>query len=376
MKATNNKKRAWLEIDLKAIKHNISHLTKNLDENCNITAVLKANAYNFGSVEIAKYLNKLEIYSFAVATVDEAIELRNGNIKGDILILGYTEYDDLPKLQKYNLTQTIIDLPYFNLLKKSKLNLKAHLSLDTGMHRLGVDYKDKNSILEIFSCKNLDITGIYTHLCTSDGFSEEFKSFVKYQVSNFNSVINLLKENNISIPKKHIQASTGVLNYPKFKSDFARLGVAVFGVLCSEESLSDNSKKLEEAISLKSKIISIRNVKKGEYVGYSHVFKAKKDMKIATVSIGYCDGYSRNFSNGIGTALVNGQKTKTVGLICMNLLMIDITDIKTKVGDIVTLLGKDGNEKIALYELANKSDTITIEVLSRFSQRLEKVYIE
>ncbi|WP_100066107.1 alanine racemase [Miniphocaeibacter massiliensis] len=376
MEIFKNKKRAWLEIDLSAIKHNIEHLSKNLDKNCNIMAVLKANAYNFDSVEIAKYLNKLNIYNFAVATIDEAIELRQANIIGEILVLGYTEFNDLYKLHMYDLTQTIVDISYFELLKKSKLRIKTHIAIDTGMHRLGVDYINKDELLEMFSCKNLTITGIYTHLCTSDGFSKEFENFVKYQLDNFNSVINFLEKNSIKIPKKHVQASTGVLNYPKFKSDFARLGVAIFGVLCSDKTLSNNSKELKEAISLKSKIISTKNVKKEDYIGYSQVYKAKKDMRIATVSIGYCDGYSRSFSNGIGTVLVNGQKTNTVGLICMDLLMIDITNINANVGDIVTLLGKDGKEEISLYELANKSSTITIEVLNHFGERLKKIYFE
>ena len=377
MEKMNKKSRAWLEVDLNTITYNIEYLSNYLVKECEIMAVLKADGYNFGAVEIGKHLNSIGINNFAVATIEEGIELRKNNIQGEILILGYTSIEDLKHLLKYDLTQTIIDYEYGKTLGNSNLNLKVHIAIDTGMHRLGMDYKNTNAIAEIFNYKNLKVEGIYTHLCTSDGHSKEFEDFVNYQLENFNSVIEFLKEKNLKIPKKHIQASTGVINYPNFKSDFARLGVAVFGILCSKNSNSQNSKGLKEAISLKSRIISIRNVSKGEYIGYSQVYKAEKNMKIATVSIGYCDGYSRDFSNGVGTVLVNGRKTKTIGLICMDLLMIDITNMNNiKVNNIVTLLGTDGEESISLYELSEKSNTITIEVLSHFSRRLGKIYLK
>ncbi len=364
--------RACLEINLEYLEHNVNTLKKVLQPECELMAVVKADAYGHGMFNIAVHVNKLGVRAFAVATIDEGITLRKYGIVGEILILGYTEPERARELCKYHLTQTLIDMNYALLLSQQGCNIKTHIKIDTGMHRLGFDKEDVEGIVSVFHMKNLKVEGIFTHLCASDSTALEDTSFTKAQADSFYRLIQTLETQGITIPKIHIQSSYGLLNYPKLKSSYVRAGVILYGVLSSPNDNPRMQLDLKQVLSLKAKVILLRKVKKGDCVGYSRSFVAGRDSLIGVVPVGYADGYPRNLSGGKSYVLINGQKAPVVGKICMDQLMIDVTDISgVRVGDIVTLIGKDGNEEILAEMVAEKAESITNELLSRMGTRVK-----
>lgn len=364
--------RAYLEIDLSNLKHNVMVLKGAMPQKSELMAVVKAEAYGHGAYEIGTYMNRIGVKAFAVATIDEGIELRRYGVIGEILILGYTAPARARELRKYNLTQTLIDYEYSVSLNKQGCDVKAHVKVDTGMHRLGFDKEDAEGIVAAFSMKHMKVTGIYTHLCAADSPDEEDICFTNMQIENFYRLIKRLQEKGITIPKIHIQSSYGLMNYPEIQCDYVRTGIALYGVL---SSLHDNTKlqlDLKPVLSLKSKIILLRKIRKGDTVGYSRAFVADRDSLIAILPIGYADGYPRNLSCKKSYVLINGQKAFVVGKICMDQLAVDVTDIpEVKVGTIATLIGKDGKEEITATMVADNSESISNELLCRMGRRLK-----
>jgi serine/alanine racemase len=367
--------RAWLEINLNNIEHNSRVLKGLLPQKGELMAVVKADAYGHGAVVVSQYLNKAGINSFAVATIEEGIELRKHGVRGDILILGYTELVRAKDLKKYKLMQTIVDYRYAKAVNECGQKLKVHIKIDTGMHRLGVDSNHLNEVIDIIQMEYLDTCGIFTHLCVSDSHDKRDVAFTMDQIANFYDLIEALKEKNIPIPKLHIQSSYGLLNYPELNCDYVRMGIALYGTI---SSLGDTTKvmpDLRPALSLKAHIALIRNIKAGESVGYGRAFTAERDSCIAVIPIGYADGLPRNLSCNKVYALLHGQRVPIIGRICMDQLVIDITCVvEARSGDTVTLIGKDGEEEITAVELAKASNSITNELLSRLGHRLHKVY--
>ena len=371
------KNRAWIEVDLKNIENNINEIRKIIHKNTKIMAVVKANAYDHGEVEVSKKLNEIGILDFAVATLDEGIILRKAGIKGSILILGYTDIQNIKIVQKYDLIQTIVDFEYAKEVEKLNLDkkLNVHIKINTGMNRLGESYKNIDNLIKIYNMKNLNILGTFTHLCVSDSLFEDNIKFTKKQIDNFFKAIDTLKLNNINVKKIHIQASYGIINYNDLECDYVRPGIIMYGVYSTLQDKKSCKIKLnlKPALKLKSKIVSIRNIQKGESVGYGRAFIAKKDMKIATVSIGYADGYSRCLSSKDVYVLVNDKFAKIIGRICMDQMIVDVSNITNiEVGDIVTLL--DDIEEISAENISNLSGSISNELLSRLGSRLPIIY--
>ena len=360
------KNRAWIELDLSCLKNNIDIL-KNI--NNNIIAVVKANAYGHGIIEIASYLNKIGITFFAVASLDEAITLRKNNIKGNILILGYTLKENLKYVRKYNLIQTIVDYDYFNTIKDINFKIKAHIKINTGMNRIGENYQNINNIINMYKNNNICIKGIFTHLCVSDSDKISHKEFTEKQLDNFNYVLNALKENNINIGITHALNSYGIFNYQKYKYDYIRCGILMYGINNNNSYLSKNI-DLKPILKLKARISSIRTINKNDSVSYGNTFVAKKEMKIASVSIGYADGLPRIVSNNY-FVYVNNKKANIIGTICMDQLMIDITNINVNVGDEVIII----NDNEHLNILANNASTISYEILTNLHARLPRIII-
>ncbi len=368
--------RAYLEIDLNNLKHNVMVLKNVMPKKCELMAVVKAEAYGHGAYKIATYMNRIGVNAFAVATIDEGIELRRYGVSGEILILGYTSPARAREVRKYDLTQTLIDYQYALNLNRQGYDVKTHIKVDTGMHRLGFDKEDAKSIMSVFSMKHIKVSGIYTHLCAADSLNEEDICFTNMQIENFYKLIKRLKEGGITIPKIHIQSSYGLLNYPELNCDYVRAGIALYGVLSSRDDNTKLQLDLRPVLSLKSKIILLREIRKGDSVGYSRTFVADRDSLIAILSIGYADGYPRNLSNGKSYVLINGHKAPVVGKICMDQLVVDVTDIPdVKVGIIATLIGKDGNEEITAPMVADSSESITNELLCRMGRRLKIVTV-
>ena len=378
-KNTSNEKvqgdRAWAEINLDNLRENVKLIKGQLQEGCEIMAVVKANAYGFGDVKISNFLSGLGIKSFAIATVDEGIRLRKNGIKGNILILGYTGPHRIYDLVKYNLMQTVADLEHAKELDAFNEEISVHIKVDTGMHRLGEYYKNIEKIESIYRCKNLKICGIFSHLCTADSLQADDVEFTREQINSFYKVLRKLKEHNLKIPKAHIQSSYGILNYPEVKLSYARIGIALYGVL----SAKDRTKvklDLKPVLSLRSRVVLTRKISEGDTVGYGRQFTAMKDLHIAVISIGYADGLPRALSCGNGEVLLHGCRVPIIGRICMDQLMININDVENvKPGDIVTLIGSDGKEEITAEEVAAASHTITNELLSRLGERIERIYL-
>lgn len=374
-KHNTDKDRAYLEIDLKNLEHNVKVLKNAMPPHCELMAVAKAECYGHGMYGTTVYLNQIGVSAFAVATIDEGIRLRKYGISGEILILGYTSPMRAKELCKYKLTQTLIDYEYSLLLDEQGYKVTAHIKVDTGMHRLGFDADDTKEIVTAFSLKNIEITGIFTHLCSADSRAEEDVDFTRKQIGKFYNSLDNLRKSGIRIPKVHIQSSYGLLNYPEIKSDYVRAGIALYGVLSSPNDETKLKLDLRPVLSLKARVVLLRKIRKGETVGYSRAFTASRDSLIAILPIGYADGFPRNLSCGKSIVLICGQKAPIIGKICMDQLAVDVTDISNiKIGSIATLIGKDENDEIAAPTVAENSESITNELLSRMGRRLNIIY--
>lgn len=345
-----------------------------MPEDCEFMAVVKANAYGHSALEVATCVNQMGVKAFAVATIDEGIDLRRYGILGEILVLGYTNPVRAKELHKYNLTQSIIDLNHAICLNKQGYNIKSHIKIDTGMHRLGFDANDMMSILKASKLKYLDIHGIFTHLCVSDSLIDEDVYFTNKQIECFYKLIDLLSEKGIKFPKIHIQSSYGFLNYPNLKCDYARIGIALYGVLSSPNDTTKLQLDLRPVLSLKSQVVLIRKIQKDDSFGYGRVFVAGRDSTIAILSIGYADGIPRNLSCGKGYVIINGCQAPIVGRICMDQLAVDITYIpNVEVGNTAILIGRDNLSELSAPEVADNSGSISNELLSRVGRRLNVI---
>lgn len=374
-KHNTNTDRAYMEISLENLAHNVAVLRSAMPSKCELMAVMKAEAYGHGMCEIAICLDKIGVRAFAAATIDEGIKLRRCGVRGEILILGFTAPERAGELRKYDLAQTLIDYDYACRLNEQGCKIKAHIKIDTGMHRLGFD-SDLNieEILRVFAMEHLCISGIYTHLCVADSLDEEDVCFTRQQIASFYGVLKQLKKEGIRIPKIHIQSSYGLLNYPELKCSYVRAGVALYGVLSTPDAQTELQLDLRPVLSLKAKVILLRFVSQGESVGYGRTFVTDRDSVIAILPIGYADGFPRSLSGRDSYVLINGSWAPIVGRICMDQLAVDVTDIAgVEVGMTATLIGTDGSETIDAPTVALDSGSITNELLSRLGNRLGRI---
>lgn len=371
--------RAWIELNPEALKRNVEFLQSRLPRSCRFMPAVKAEAYGHGAVLIAEQLTKMGIDSFCVACVDEAVSLRLHGIESEILILGYTHPAQFPLLQQYHLSQTIVDASYAALLdqygKECAYTFPVHLAIDTGMHRLGEPFDRTDTICRLFHLKHLKIDGIFTHLSADDSLAPEACAFTRMQVEHFEQVLTAIKKQGLPLPKVHMLASYGILNYPELGGDYARVGIALYGVVSTAEDSLIWSRYLSPVLSLKCRIASVRDLKAGDCAGYGVDYHAPKDMRIATLTIGYADGLPRNLSNGTGSVLIHGHRAPIVGRICMDQTLVDISDIPETIsaGDIAVLIGISGSLQIRAEEVAEQSGSITNEVLSRLGVRLPRL---
>lgn len=367
--------RAWIEINLTNLKENVNALKAILPNSCILMAVVKANAYGHGDVRVARELNKNGVYSFAVATLAEAVELRRRGIKGEILIFGYTHPQDFKYLIRYSLIQTVVDYEYAQTLNSYGKLVKVHIKIDTGMHRLGENYNNVSNLAAIFGLNNLKIQGTFTHLSVSDSNEPEDITFTGMQIAHFYETVKKLKDLGLDPGRLHVQSSYGVLNYPELECDYARIGIALYGVLSSATDSVKVKVDLKPVLSVKARIVMTKSIEKGDTVSYGRMYSASGNRKIATVTIGYADGIPRNLKDGY--VLVKGRKAPIVGRICMDQLMIDVTDIPaSEPDDIVTVIGMEDNVRIRAEEIASKSGTITNELLTRLGNRLSRTYVK
>jgi len=373
MKNFNSKtSRAWAEIDLTALLANADVLRARLPSGCEIMAVVKADAYGHGAQTVAAHLSRYGVRAFAVATVAEGVALRQSGLLGKILVMSGTPPGDAPLLEEYNLTQLVADGYHARALDRTGRRLRVHIAIDTGMHRLGIEPPSLAEIESVYACENLTVEGMGTHLAVPDSLLPGDVEFTNKQCEKFTQLTDILRRKGFDTGKLHIQSSYGVLNYPGLKCDYARAGIALYGAL-DKQCLSAAAETVP-VLSLRARVAQVRTIDAGESVSYGRTFTASRPMRIATVSIGYADGVPRQMSGG--ECLVLGRRAPVVGRICMDMLMLDVTEIgEVQPDDIVTLIGRDGGEAIACAEFAARCGTITHEVLSRLGPRLPRVYL-
>lgn len=374
------KSRAWIELDMKHLAHNVAEFKRMLPVDCKLMPAVKANAYGHGASEMAGELQRLGIDAFCVASMEEGIELRRDGIKGEILVLGYTDPASAKTLLNYQITQTIIDEEYGKQLEsyaaKEGGRLPVHIGVDTGMHRLGIPWDAHERICAMWKLPHLEVRGVYSHLCVSDGEEEKEIAFTKTQIARFNETVAYLRTQIKKPFAAHLQGSYGVLNYPECHYDYARVGIALYGILSSRTLIPKSAKGLLPVLSLHSVITSIRELNPGEGAGYGLDFVAAKKSRIAAAAIGYADGIPRNLS-GRGMALLHGKRVPIVGRVCMDQLLLDVTGVPDAAPeDEVLFIGGQGAEKISAEEFAGWSDTISNEIVSRLGARLGRFVSE
>lgn len=362
--------RTWIELDMGCLEHNLRELQGHMQQGCKMMAVVKANAYGHSALMTAQFLNRKGVENFAVATLDEGIELRKHKITGEILILGYTDPQRACELRKYDLSQSVVDYQHAVMLNRQNCRIKVHIKVDTGMHRLGFSAQAAAQIGKVWEMKNLTVCGIFSHLCAADSREAEDIRFTEQQIELFYRVLGELEGMGIKLPKIHIQSSYGFLNYPHLKCDYARIGIALYGSLSAPKDQTKLKLDLRPVMSLKSRVVLIRRIKKGETVGYGRTFTARRDSVIAVLPVGYADGYPRSLSCGNGSVILKGRYAPVIGRVCMDQLTIDVTDVPgVRVGDTATLIGEEKGAVLPAAEIAERTGSITNELFSRLAPR-------
>ena len=379
--------RAWIGISRENLLHNTEKLQRLSGAGCALMPAVKANAYGHGDILVSRILQDEGIRDYCVASADEGIRLRQAGISGQILILGYTHPDGFAELMHYSLTQTAVDLDYAGRLSAyaGKINcgrnagscdtIAVHIGVDTGMHRLGIPYDRPDLIEKVWALPGLRVTGMFSHLCVSDGRTDAAEKYTQEQIQRFGVVRDYLHKNGIRGFRCHIQGSYGLLNYPEYSYDLSRPGIALYGCLSSADDRVRAAVSLKPVLSLKARVASIKELPAGESAGYGLTYTADSTRRIAIVSAGYADGIPRSLSN-CGEALVRGRKVPIIGRIYMDQLTLDVTDVPEILpDDEVVFIGSSGKYRLTAENMAEKTGTITNEILSRLGSRLHRAVI-
>jgi len=365
----------WIEIDLGAIRHNLSQIKKLVRNDTAILAPVKANAYGHGILEISRVLADSGVDYLGVSTIDEAILLRkNGFRKVPILMLGSVLSEAASLIVGNNITQAVGDmrlaLAIEKCAKKQGKLAKVHVKIDTGMGRIGVWHKDAmHFVRALCKMKNLRLEGIFSHFSSSD----ESSALTHRQVQDFLSLIEEIERLGIHIKYKHMANSMAVIDYKSSHMNLIRPGLILYG-LWPKPSLSSSKIKVKPALALKSSIVFLKDVPPGRTISYGGTHTTKNHTTIATIPIGYGDGLNRRLSNK-GYVIVRGKRAPIIGRVCMDQIMVDVGNIVgVKVGDIVTMIGRQFKEAITAEEIAVLCDTIPYEVICWLDKRVPRVY--
>lgn len=360
----------WAEINLDNLRHNIESF-KEKSSIKKISAVIKANAYGHGAVDVAREIEDIVDY-FSVSSISEGIELRKSGIKKNIMILTQVEDEYLDYAIKYNIEPSIFTL---NSCKKLNEKLQAsgkklgvHIKLDTGMRRVGFLPNEKSieDIVEISKLENIILEGVFTHFASAD---ENDKVFTEKQFSTFYNMLEKINSKGIKFNIRHVDNDAAFLMYD-FSMDMVRLGIGLYGIYPSSYVKENTKTDLRPVMSLKSKISYIKDVKKGDTIGYGRTYTAPHDIKVATIMAGYADGLPRSLSNN-GYILVGEEKAKILGRICMDQVMVELKNLNHEIGETVTIFG---DKEITVNDIADMDNTISYEILSRIPRRVSRVY--
>ena len=378
-------RRTWAEIDLDALAQNFREVRKAADPKAMVCCVVKADAYGHGAVRVAREFASLGADWFAVSNLEEALQLRRAGIDTPVLVLGYTPADKAGTLSRENVSQCVYSLEYARDLsrfaRKAGVEVNIHLKIDTGMSRLGFYYQDISrdeaaveEVKEACSLPGLIPQGIFTHFAVSDE-GQAGDAFTMRQFGCLKEMIESLARAGVNFPVRHCANSAGVFDYPLSHLDMVRAGIVLYGLYPSGELRSRPA--LKPALALKSVVSHVKTLLPGATVSYGRKFTAQHEMRVATVPVGYADGYPRLLSPGGAEVLIRGKRCPILGRICMDQLMADVTALgQVRVGDTVTLIGRDGEEEITADELAEKEGTINYEVVCALSKRVPRVYVK
>ncbi|RKD30070.1 alanine racemase [Thermohalobacter berrensis] len=368
----------WAEINLDNLIHNLNEVKRIVKEGTLITAVVKADAYGHGSIMAAKTFLENGADRLAVATLSEAIELRNNGINAPILILGYTPTSQAEEVVSNNIIQTVYTFEHAKKISKAAKKLdktgKIHIKIDTGMSRIGFKPNEStiNDIIKITELDNIEIEGIFSHFAVAD---EKDKTFTEKQFQKFNWLVESLEDKGIVIPIKHISNSAATIDLPDYNLNMVRPGIMLYGLYPSDE-VNKEKVKLKPAMTLKTHISHVKQVSEGTGVSYGLTFTTDKKSTIGTLPIGYADGFTRLLSNKTEVA-IKGKRAPIIGRICMDQSMVDLTDIeRVKPGDEVIIMGDGKDNSPHIDEIAKILGTINYEVVCMVSRRVPRVYIK
>ena len=372
-------KRCWAEIDLDQLERNYHAVKEKLSPGCKFMAVVKADAYGHGEHRISKAVEELGADWLAVSNIEEALSIRSGGVKLPILVLGPTPAEYARELAEHNITQTVFSREYAEALYEAasalRVRLNVQIKLDTGMNRIGFNPglpEDLAMLVELYRCKYINWTGVFTHFASADETGEDGVSYTRKQFDRFMEVCALLEAEGISLGLRHCCNSAGAIHFPEMQLDMVRVGISLYGLLPSPECAEYITPY--PVMSLYAAVTMVKPLHKGQAVSYGRIFTAPKDMMIATIAIGYADGYNRNYSNR-GWMLLHGKEAPIVGRICMDQCMVDVTDIpEVQVGDIATVAGTDGDATLTMDDLAALSDTINYEKVCLVGKRVTRLY--
>lgn len=364
------------EIDIRALVHNLNEAKRLAGSKSQILAVVKADAYGHGAVAISEALVRNGIQYLGTALVEEAIELRDAGIKVPIIVLGGIFEEQIPKIAEYGLTPVVYQEGFLKAIANEAGNINRqiniHIKIDTGMGRIGVlPYDAVDFVKKAASQKNIKVEGIMTHFADADLAD---KAYAEKQMAEFTSIADKLNKEGIKIPYQHIANSAALVSFENDRFNMARPGIMLYGYAPFSKG-KEWGLNLIPVMSLKTKILHLKRVLAGAYISYGRTFVAKRESIIATLPVGYADGYSRALSNK-GSVIVKGKKAPIAGRVCMDMTMIDVTDIDgVDVNDEVVLIGKQGKETITADDIAMLTNTISYEVLCCVGKRVPRVYI-
>ncbi|OIP75130.1 MAG: alanine racemase [Oscillatoriales cyanobacterium CG2_30_44_21] len=366
--------RAWIEVNQLAIKHNVQQLKSLLNPETELMAIVKADAYGHGAVEVSQAAIEAGASWLGVATIPEGIQLRNAGITAPILVLGATNAaDEVKAIAEYRLQPTICNskqsLIYHEVLSIIGEKVPIHLKIDTGMSRLGVDWQEAIAFVKLVQhLPNLEIISLYSHFATAD---ELDRSFMHLQSQRFAQVIETLKHEGLAPPRIHICNTAAMIGNRQIHYDMVRAGLGIYGLYPA--SHLKNIIDLQPALTVKARITQVKEITAGTSISYGRAFIASENMKMATVAIGYADGIPRGLSNRIRVA-VHGQRVEQIGTITMDQCAIDVTNIPdVNIGDTVTFLGGDSGN--TADDWANLLNTISWEILCGFKHRLPRINV-
>lgn len=362
-------RRSWVEINLDVLSENLKVYRQHLADGHEIMAVVKANAYGHGDIRVALRLQKEGIHNFSVSNIEEAVRLREAGLQGQLLILGYTPAEMADVLEKYDITQALLDEEYAGKLAASGRRLKAQFALDTGMNRIGLDagkpeYCEK--IIRDYAGK-FNLTGLFTHLCVADTDHEACRKFTDLQLAQFNEVARRVAD--LKLPYVHCLNSAGGLWHDN-PSALVRLGIILYGL--KPDYANELPEGIRPAMTWKTVVSMLKTIEPGETVGYGRTYRAATSRIIATLPTGYADGYNRLLSNR-GIVLINGQRAPIVGRICMDQMTVDVTDIPgVRPGDEVILFD---STSYTADDMAEAIGTIGYEIVCDVSARVTRIYL-